>query len=99
MADFNPVLARWRAGEGGNKGGSAAIERPEAVENLVWQTRAAPPTEFESALADALQRLFAREVCDLPSVVAGLNTSGLRTPEGGAWTEDGFRALMARLGA
>ena len=96
--DHNPYLAVGNA-PSVDKGGPATIEVPEAVENVVWQTRPAPLTEGERALADALQAIFADAEYDLPRLVERLNASGVRPPEGAtAWTEDGFRAEIARLG-
>lgn len=80
------------------KGSPATLEVPGAVENVVWQTRAAPPTAAERALAEALRAIFADAVDDLPGIVARLNASGVRPAAGGDWTEAGFVAELARLG-
>lgn len=93
--DHNPYLAAPEAGE---KGSEAGIERPEAVVNIPWQTRAAPPSADERALADALQAIFADRVYDIPGVVARLVSSGVPAPHGEPWTEASFRAALARLG-
>ncbi|MGE3933156.1 MAG: recombinase-like helix-turn-helix domain-containing protein [Rhodospirillaceae bacterium] len=66
--------------------------------NVPWQTRAAPQTDYERALADALEHILA-ETHDLDGIVAGLNAAGLRTPDGKAWTPDSFQAVIKRLGA
>lgn len=96
--DYNPGLSR-RRGTGADKGGPATIEIPDKVENIPWQTRAALPTEREQALADALQAIFAAEVCELPAIVEQLNKRRLAAPDGApAWTEENFRAEFARLG-
>jgi predicted transcriptional regulator len=95
--DHNPHLAPDAAGD--DKGNEAGIERPDRVDNVAFQTRRAPPTASENALADALQALFAAEVYDLASVVAGLERRGLAPPAGEArWTEAAFRAELSRLG-
>ncbi|WP_341702261.1 recombinase-like helix-turn-helix domain-containing protein [Ferrovibrio sp.] len=96
---FNPYLAglRINAAEP-NKGGSENIERPQAVENIIHQTRPAELTPFEDSLADTLQTMFRDGVQELPEIVARLNQSGLRHPEGN-WTEANYQTLMARLGA
>jgi len=96
MTDANPWLGSDPAG---NKGGEHTLERPGEARNLVWQSRAAPPTAAENQLADALQRIFADAVYDLPGIVARLNLAGLAGPGGGAWTEASFTAELARLGA
>ena len=96
--DYNPGLARKR-GTGDDKGGPATIERPDKVDNIPWQTRAAVPTEREKALADALQAIFAAEIYELPAIIEQLNKRKLAAPDGApAWTEENFRAEFARLG-
>jgi hypothetical protein len=91
----NPWLASAPAG---TKGGEATLEQPGAAVNIVWQTRAAAPTAYERALADALRAIFADDVHDLPGIVARLNRAGLTTEAGATWTEASFVAAMARLG-
>lgn len=63
------------------------------------QAQKSPPTEYENLLASAIEAAFGAGVWDLPGLVARLNADGLRTPEGEAWTEDRYRAVIARLGA
>jgi hypothetical protein len=96
MSDANPWLGSDLSG---TKGGEHTLEQPGGARNLVWQSRAAGPTEAENRLADALQRIFADAVYDLPGIVARLNQSGLAGPGGGVWTEASFKAELARLGA
>jgi hypothetical protein len=103
MSDYNMALQQWvaaKAGrpEAGAKGDESSIERPDQVRNIVWQTRVAPPTEYENALGDALQKIFAEQVHDLPGIVSRLNATAVRAPGGAAWTEEIFTAEMARLG-
>jgi hypothetical protein len=103
MSDYNTVLQQWMAAKAGRpasgaKGDESSIERPELVRNIVWQTRAALPTDYENALGDALQKIFAEQVHDLPGIVGRLNAGSVRAPGGTAWTEDSFEAEMARLG-
>jgi hypothetical protein len=97
MLDYNPLLARNGATDA-NKGGPATIEDPAHVENFCWQTRPAPLSAAESALADALQKIFAAEIYALDGVVERLNQMKVTPPAGAAaWTEEGFRAEIARL--
>jgi hypothetical protein len=96
MTDANPWLGPHSTG---NKGGEATLERPGEARNLVWQSRAAPPTESENRLADALQRIFAEAIYDLPGIVARLNQAGPAGPGGALWTEASLVAELARLGA
>ena len=85
----NPYLTKKPAGRG-------EVEKPGNVE---WQTRAAPPTEHQNRLGDALERVFARGVESLPEVVAQLNAEGSRDAVGEPWTEASFQECMKRLGA
>ena len=62
------------------------------------QARDREPTAFESLLGDAIERAFAAGTHDLAGVVAALNRTGPNAPNGQAWTEAGFTALMAQLG-
>ena len=96
---FNPYLAglKVNAAEPA-KGGSGNIERPQAVENIPWQTRPAELTAFEVALADALQAMFREGVETLPDIVARLNASDVKHPEG-RWSEQNYQSLMGRLAA
>ena len=95
--DYNTQLAA--AGESDNrKGSSATIEDPAHVENLRWQTRPAPLTADENALADALQTIFASEVYGLSGIVERLNQMKIAPPAGtSAWTEENFRTEIRRL--
>ena len=96
--DHNPHLTPWRRPQPDQAVGKGRIEKTDAIENLVWQTRAAPPTDYENALADALVACFEDGVTDLPVLVDRLNTQGVRGPDGQAWTVDRFEREMARLG-
>ena len=97
MLDHNPLLGKTTAATE-TKGGPATIEDPAHVENLRWQTRSAPLTAEENALADALQKIFADEIYSLEGIVRRLNRMNIAPPAGAAeWTEASFRAEMARL--
>jgi hypothetical protein len=63
------------------------------------QTLAAPVTEWESDLADAIENAFSKGNWDLPDLVVALNRSRVRPQEGGNWTEDNFQAIIKKLGA
>jgi hypothetical protein len=62
------------------------------------QSRTGPPTEFEDRLGDAIEAAYAAGIHDLDGLVVHLDRSGPAAPGGGAWTIDGFTALMAELG-
>jgi hypothetical protein len=88
--EHNPYLRRAAAGARG------AVEKRE---NIAWQHRAEPPSEFENRLGDALEQIFARGIEQLADVLRELNGAGSRDREGRPWSEDSFLAEMRRLGA
>ena len=94
----NPLLKPWIRPRPDDAAGKGAIERPDAVVNIVWQTRAAPPSEYENRLGDALVECFAAGVEDLSALVARLNELGVQAPDGTPWTAASFEREMARLG-
>ena len=71
----------------------------EKRENIPWQHRAEPPSEFDNALGDALEAIFASGIEELPQLVEELNRRGSRDRAGRPWTEESFQAEMQRLGA
>ena len=97
--NFNPYLKPWQAAQPNNVAGKGQIEVPGQVENIVWQHRASAPSDYENALGDALERVFADGAESTDEVVAGLNALAFRTADGLAWTVAAFEAEMARLGA
>jgi hypothetical protein len=62
------------------------------------QSRHRDITSYEHALADELEGIFGRGVCDLPGLVAALNETGVRPPDGADWTVESFTTEIARLG-
>jgi len=62
------------------------------------QSREREPSDWEMALAGAIEAAFGQGHHELPALVAALNASRIRPQEGGAWTEEGFTALMRQLG-
>ena len=98
MSEYNIALTPWKSVRPSNKGGAGTIEKADTTQNIVWQTRSAPPTGYENALGDALEALFLKQIYDLPGIVTGLNEAGLHGPDGRYWTEASFQAEMKRLG-
>jgi hypothetical protein len=97
--DHNPKLKPWQAPEPNNVAGKGHIEVPGQAQNIVWQNRLAPPTDYENALGDALEQVFEAGATTVEQVVEGLNGNGFRMPDGGTWTVDRFECEMARLGS
>jgi hypothetical protein len=62
------------------------------------QSSAAPPTAWEQELANAIESVFSNGARELDELVAGLNASRVRPPEGGDWTAESFAASMRKLG-
>ncbi|RJF92797.1 hypothetical protein D3871_26750 [Noviherbaspirillum saxi] len=63
------------------------------------QARRRQPTAYEDLLGDSIERAYAAGVHDLAGLVAHLNRTGPNCPAGGVWTEDSYRAEIARLAA
>jgi hypothetical protein len=88
--DHNPFL---KPSAPGARGGV------EKRDNIAWQHRAEPPSEFENRLGDALEQIFGKGIEELGPIVDELNKGGYRDRAGKPWTEASFQAEMKRLGA
>jgi hypothetical protein len=97
--DHNPLLKPWLEPQRNSEAGKGKIERPGEAENVVWQTRAAAPSDYERVLADALIDCFDKGLEEVDGLVDGLNIRGVRAPDGKPWTAASFKREMARLGA
>jgi len=96
--DHNPFLKPWLRPAPNEVGGKGRIERPGEAENIVWQTRWAPPTEYENRLGDALEVCFSEGIEELAPLIERLNEMGVLAPDGAAWTAESFEREMERLG-
>jgi len=63
------------------------------------QTRAHEPTQWQKELANAIESVFVKGARELDEVIAGLNGTRVRPPNGADWTPENFTALMRELGA
>lgn len=63
------------------------------------QTRAYEPTQWQKELANAIESVFVKGARELDEVIAGLNGTRVRPPNGADWTPENFTALMRELGA
>ena len=88
--EHNPFLHPTLAGARGSV---------EKRENIAWQNRAEPPSEFDNELGDALEAIFASGIEELPRLIEELNKRGSRDRAGRPWNEESFQAEMQRLGA
>lgn len=95
---FNPFLKPWEATEPNNVAGKGTVETPGQAENIIWQNRAAEPTAYETALGDALEKVFEDGASSLEEIVAGLNAQHFHNADGSIWTVESFSAEIARLG-
>ena len=67
-------------------------------ENVVWQTRLGrAPTEYEKALCEALETIFADGIDAVEDIVDRLNRTHLQPEGNGPWTAESFAAEMRRL--
>jgi len=66
---------------------------------FIHRTLKPSPSQYESALSRALTGILGKGIHDLAGIVAALNETQLRFPNGGTWTEENFAAEMERLGA
>ena len=102
MVEWNAELRRWGRSTGRRPGGYRAdkekIGPSDLRENIVWQARSRPPTEYENALGDALEEILGDGVHDLAGIVARLNDMGFRAFDGAAWTEEKFEEEIKHLG-
>jgi hypothetical protein len=74
------------------------MTQPRPLYNETHQTRQSSPTLFENLLGDALERAFAAGIHDLDALVAQLNVTGPRAPQGELWSRDSLQAMLAQLG-
>jgi hypothetical protein len=95
---FNPYLKAWQRHALTSKPGAGVIEQARGWENIVWQTRAREPNEYEQRMVQALERVFGQGAQELHDVVSQLNALGVYEESGHAWTEESFRTAMAALG-
>lgn len=96
--DHNPYLAPDACNDDSRDLAAERIEAPGGRQNIVWQNRAAPPTEYENTLADTLVSIFEKGVDDLETLVGELNARGVKTPGGEDWSAEAFERIMLELG-
>lgn len=72
---------------------TAFVQSPNRVRQEL--TREPPPERLE--LAAHVEAVFGDGVHDLAGLVTGLSRRGSRSPDGKAWTEASFAAVMARF--
>ena len=98
VQDHNPLLKTFLGKAHGTEPEKGRIEQVEDAQNIEWQTRPAPPSDYENALGDALVACFEEGIEDLAPLVERLNKMAVTTPDGEIWTEENFQTVLARLG-
>jgi len=93
MPQYNSDLARQ---EEGHPHGS--YEKYDTIDNVVQQTRSAPPGEFETQLAQHMEAAFIDGASSLDALVAYLNDNGLAAPDGQPWQEASLLAYLQQQG-
>ncbi|QRQ85840.1 recombinase-like helix-turn-helix domain-containing protein [Cupriavidus oxalaticus] len=94
----NPYLVRWRKPIPNNTAGKGYVEQPGEGINIRWQTRDAAPSDYENALADALEIAFEAGARSPEDMVESFSTHGFRQRSGDAWTVQALVAEMRALG-
>lgn len=95
--DHNPFLNKQALQDEKPATDRGRIEYPADMVNIPWQTRPAPPTDYELRLTDALSEIFDKDIDTIPGIVAALNERGLSMPDGKPWTDETFESEMKRL--
>jgi hypothetical protein len=96
--DYNPDLAEQGVDETNPNARRGSIESSGEADNLVWQTRVAPPTQYEQDLAGGLVQAFEAGETELSELVAHLIKSGVLDSSHGLWTEASLEAELEHLG-
>lgn len=95
---FNPYLQPFSPPAPDQAAGKGYIEIPGKAENLRWQTRVAAPTEYENALADMLEQVYAAGAATAQEIAEGLNQRNFRNASGDSWTVASLASEMSVLG-
>lgn len=69
-----------------------------ATRNGPHQTMPWPPPAYEMQLARTLEGIYASGTHDLAGVVASLQHSTIRSPDGSPWTDESFLAALRAFG-
>ncbi len=69
------------------------------MQTFTYRTFNQSPSDYERNLADALFSIMGKRVYDPARIADELNKAALKSPHGDAWTAEGLKAEMRRLGA
>lgn len=74
------------------------MKTPYVGYNETFQTRAAPPSDYENKLGDALEEAFKRKIHDLDGIIKVIEEQAVPNPQGASWSVASLTAELARLG-
>lgn len=93
MFELNPFLT---PDPEPGKGGTNYIEQPDALQNIVFQTRGQTLSAFEAGLADALMRAFEQGCTELDQLVTALDADKCVDGNGAPWSAETLAGQLAR---
>ena len=97
-AGASPTVTPSAEVDSGAGGGDHARLPHNGLYMEQWQAGTGNATPYEDALGNALEEVFSAGIYDLTGIVKALNRMGVLTPDGDAWTEDGYAVVMEKLG-
>lgn len=95
---FNVHLTGWKGNEPSPHAGLGMVEAPGEGANLRWQSRESAPTDYENALADAIESAYLAGARTSQQFADHLNTAGVANLSGRAWSAASLEQEMSRLG-
>lgn len=98
MLDYNPKLKTWLENKPNPDAGINNIQIPGEVTHTIWQHRSHSPTKYELNLVNSLVKAFTDGATSPSDVVKALTAQGMLLESGEKFTEESFKAEMARLG-
>ncbi|GAA0507691.1 hypothetical protein N5K27_27215 [Pigmentiphaga sp. GD03639] len=98
MSEFNVHLTGWKGNEPSPHAGQGVVEAPGQGVNLRWQSRESVPTDFENALADAIESAYLAGARTPQQFAEHLNAAGVAMPSGRDWSAASLEQEMSRLG-
>lgn len=95
---FNIRLTNWKMNEPSPHAGMGMVEGPGEGVNLRWQSRESAPTDYENALADAIESAYLSGARTSRQFADHLNTAGVASLSGQRWSAASLEQEMSRLG-
>jgi len=95
---FNAHLTAWKGNEPSPHAGLGMVEAPGEGVNLRWQSRESEPSDYENALADAIEGAYLAGARTPQQFADHLNTAGVASLSGMGWNAASLEQEMSRLG-